>query len=31
MKHIKLDEIPPEQVDENFFRRLAWDGKIMVV
>lgn len=30
MKHIKWAEIPPEQVNESFVRRLAWDGKIMV-
>ena len=30
MKHIKWSEIPAEQVNESFVRRLAWDGKIMV-
>ena len=30
MKHIKWDEIPPEQLNDKFVRRLAWDGRIMI-
>jgi quercetin dioxygenase-like cupin family protein len=30
MKHIKWDEIPAEQINPSFVRRLAWDGKIMI-
>ena len=30
MKHIKWDDIPAEQVNDKFARKLAWDGKIMI-
>ena len=30
MKHINWDKIPPERVNDQFVRRLAWDGKVMI-
>ena len=30
MKHFRWDEIPEEQVNDKFVRKLAWDGGIMV-
>lgn len=30
MKHIKWDDIPYEELNEKFRRKLAWDGKIMI-
>ncbi len=30
MKHFKWDEIPAEQVNEKFLRKLAWDGGLMI-
>jgi quercetin dioxygenase-like cupin family protein len=30
MKHIKWSDIPPEQLNEQFVRKIAWDGKLMI-
>ena len=30
MKHIKWDDIPFEYVNDQFARKIAWDGKIMI-
>jgi len=30
MKHLKWNDIPQEQVNERFVRKLAWDGKLMI-
>jgi len=30
MKHIKWNEIPYEQVNDSFRRKIAWDGKVMI-
>jgi len=30
MKHVRWDDIPAEQVNEKFLRKLAWDGKVMI-
>jgi quercetin dioxygenase-like cupin family protein len=30
MKHIRWEDIPYEQVNEHFRRKLAWDGKLMI-
>jgi quercetin dioxygenase-like cupin family protein len=30
MKHFKWDEIPVEQINDKFIRKLAWDGKVMI-
>ena len=30
MKHIKWSEIPAERLNDQFVRKLAWDGDIMV-
>jgi len=30
MQHFKWDEIPAEQVNEKFTRKLAWDGGLMI-
>ncbi|PYP90247.1 MAG: cupin domain-containing protein [Blastocatellia bacterium AA13] len=30
MRHFKWDEIPVEQVNDKFIRKLAWDGKVMI-
>ena len=30
MKHVKWDEIPYEQLNDKFRRKLAWDGKVMI-
>jgi quercetin dioxygenase-like cupin family protein len=30
MKHINWDQIPAERVNDQFVRRIAWDGKVMI-
>lgn len=30
MKHIRWDDIPYENVNDQFRRKLAWDGKLMI-
>lgn len=30
MKHINWDQIPYEQINPHFRRKLAWDGDVMV-
>jgi quercetin dioxygenase-like cupin family protein len=30
MRHFRWDDIPQEQVNERFVRKLAWDGKLMI-
>jgi quercetin dioxygenase-like cupin family protein len=30
MKHIKWSDIPYEKVNDQFLRKLAWDGKVMI-
>jgi quercetin dioxygenase-like cupin family protein len=30
MKHFRWDDIPPEQVNERFVRKLAWAGGLMI-
>ncbi|HEY6332875.1 MAG TPA: cupin domain-containing protein [Blastocatellia bacterium] len=30
MKHFKWDEIPSEQLNDKFVRKLAWDGGVMI-
>ena len=30
MKHIKWSEIPAERLNDQFVRKIAWDGKLMI-
>jgi quercetin dioxygenase-like cupin family protein len=30
MKHINWDQVPAERVNDQFVRKLAWDGKVMI-
>ena len=30
MKHIKWNEIPAERLNDQFVRKIAWDGKLMI-
>jgi quercetin dioxygenase-like cupin family protein len=30
MKHFRWDDLPQEQVNERFVRKLAWDGGLMI-